>query len=130
MKEAYDYLKSTGTFYLATTEGDQPRVRPFGAVDVFEGNIYIQTGKVKNVSKQLHANPKVEITACAGSSWLRIEAVAVEDERVEAKEHMLESNPMLKRMYSATDSNTEVWYLKDATATFYSFGEAPKVVKF
>jgi uncharacterized pyridoxamine 5'-phosphate oxidase family protein len=87
-------------------------------------------GKVKNVSKQLHANPKVEIAAFKDSSWIRIEAVAVEDERIEAKEHMLDSNPSLKRMYSATDGNTEVWYLKDATATIFSFGAEPKAHKF
>jgi uncharacterized pyridoxamine 5'-phosphate oxidase family protein len=130
MKEAYEFLKEAKTYYLATAAGDQPRVRPFGALDVFEDKLYIQMGKVKNVSKQLHANPKVEIAAFNGSSWIRIEAVAVEDERIEAKEHMLEANPALKSMYSATDGNTEVWYLKDATATIYSFGGAPKAITF
>ncbi|MDR1641233.1 MAG: pyridoxamine 5'-phosphate oxidase family protein [Clostridiales bacterium] len=130
MKEAYEFLKEAKTFYLATVEGDQPRVRPFGALDVFEDKLYIQMGKVKKVSKQLHANPKVEIAAFNGEAWIRIEAVLVEDERIEAKEHMLESNPGLKNMYSATDGNTEVWYLKDATATISSFGGAPKAIKF
>jgi uncharacterized pyridoxamine 5'-phosphate oxidase family protein len=130
MKEVYDFLKQCGTYYLATVEGDQPRVRPFGTVDLFEGRLYIQTGKVKKVSKQMAANPKVEICAATGDKWLRVEALAVEDDRVEAREHMLDQYPSLKGMYKADDGNTQVLYLKDATATFYSFGGAPVVVKF
>ena len=130
MKEVYDFLKQCGTYSLATVEGDQPRVRPFGTVDLFEGRLYIQTGKVKKVSKQMAANPKVEICAATGDKWLRVEALAVEDDRVEAREHMLDQYPSLKGMYKADDGNTQVLYLKDATATFYSFGGAPVVVKF
>ena len=130
MKEVYDFLKKCQTYFLATVDGDQPRVRPFGTVDIFEDKLYIQTGKVKNVSKQMQANPKVELCASSGGEWLRVEAVAVSDDRLEAKKHMLDQYPELSGMYKADDGNTEVLYLKDATATFYSFTQAPRVTKF
>lgn len=130
MNEVYDFLKQCGTYYLATVEGDQPRVRPFGTVDLFEDKLYIQTGKVKDVSKQIQVNPKAEICAFDGKRWLRIAATMVRDDRVEPKVHMLDNYPNLKAMYDPEDDNTEVLYLKDATATFSSFTEAPKVIKF
>ena len=130
MKEVYDFLKNCGTYYLATVDGDQPRVRPFGTVDIFEGRLYIQTGKVKPVSRQIQANPKVELCAFAGGKWLRVAGTLVRDDRVEAKAHMLDNYPQLKAMYSAEDDNTEVLYFKDATATFSSFTEAPRTVTF
>ena len=130
MQEVFDFLKKAGTYYLATVEGDQPRVRPFGTVNIFEGKLYIQTGKVKPCSKQMAANPKVEICAFAGGEWVRIAATAVNDDRVEAKESMLDSYPNLKANYSATDDNTQVLYLKDAVATFSSFTAPDRVVKF
>ena len=130
MQEVYDFLKKYHVFYLATVEGDQPRVRPFGAIDLFEGKIYMQTGKVKACSRQMQANPKVEICCFGDGTWLRVAATVVRDERREAKEHMLEANPGLKRMYSADDDNTEVLYLKDATATFSSFTEEPRTITF
>ena len=130
MKEVFDFLKSARTYYLATAEGDQPRVRPFGTVDIFEGRLYIQTGKSKSVSKQLQANPKAEICAFDGGRWLRVSGTLVRDDRVEAKAHMLNCYPELKAMYSADDDNTEVLYFKDATATFSSFTEAPRTVTF
>jgi len=130
MQEVYEFLKNCGTYYLATVEGDQPRVRPFGTVDIFEGKLYIQTGKVKEVSKQLQANPKAEICAYIDGKWLRVSGKLVRDDRVEAKKHMLDNYPELKSMYSAEDDNTEVLYFVDATATFYSFSEEPKVIKF
>jgi len=130
MEEVYKFLKECGTYYLATVEGDQPRVRPFGTVDLFEGKLYIQTGKVKNVSRQLAENPKIEICAFNGKQWIRIEATAVNDDRIEAKQHMLDAYPGLQGMYKADDGNTQVLYLKDATATISSFTEPPKVIKF
>lgn len=130
MQEVYEFLKKCGTYYLATVEGDQPRVRPFGTVDIFEGRLYIQTGKVKDVSKQLQANPKAEICAFADGKWLRVAGKLIRDDRVEAKKHMLDNYPELKSMYSAEDDNTEVLYFEDATATFYSFTEQPKTIKF
>ena len=130
MKEVYDFLKKCGTYFLATTEGSQPRVRPFGTIDLFEDKLYIQTGKSKEVSKQIAANPQIEICAFDGKDWLRVEASAVEDDRVEARAHMLDSYPELKAMYSPDDGNTQVFYLKDATAVFSSLTEAPKTVKF
>lgn len=130
MKEVYEFLKKCQTYYLATVDGDQPRVRPFGTVDMFDDKLYIQTGKVKNVSKQIQANPKIEICAADGNQWIRVEAVAVRDDKLAAKQHMLDAYPALQGMYKAEDENTEVLYLKNATATFYSFTAEPRVIKF
>lgn len=130
MQEVYEFLKACGTYYLATVEGDQPRVRPFGTVDIFEGKLYIQTGKVKAVSKEMEANPKVEICAFNGEKWIRVSGEVVMDDRVEAKKHMLDNYPNLKTLYRADDDNTEVLYLKNVTATISSFTEEPKVIKF
>ena len=130
MNEVYEFIKKSETYYIATMDGDQPRVRPFDTVDIFEDRLYIQTGKIKNVSKQIHANPKIEICGMAGDQWIRIEAVAVEDDRNEARQHMLDTYPMLKGMYAADDGNTEVFYLKEATATIASLRDKPKVIRF
>lgn len=129
--EVYEYLKKCGVFYIATQDGDQPRVRPFGALDLFEGKLYIQTGMKKNVGKQLARNGKVELSGMAGrDNWIRVEAVAVRDPRPEAQRHMLEANPGLKGMYNVDDGNNEVLYLTDGTATFCSFTEKPRTVRF
>lgn len=130
MQEVYSFLKAAKTYYLATVEGDQPRVRPFGTIDLFEGRLYIQTGKSKPCYKQMEANPKVEICAFKDGQWLRIEAEAVNDDRVEAKAHMLDNYPHLKAMYDPEDDNTAVLWLKDATATFSSFTAPSRTVKF
>lgn len=131
MNEIFEYLKKCGTFYLATMDGDQPRVRPFGAIDVFEGKIYIQTGNVKKVFAQMKINPKIEISGMANDgSWIRVEASAIRDDRFEVRQHMLDAYPSLKSMYAADDGNTEVLYLKDATATIYTFTNEPKIIKF
>ncbi len=129
MNEVLEFLKSAGTYYLATVDGDQPRVRPFGTAEVFEGRLYIQTGKVKDVSKQLAANPKAEICAFKDGVWLRVSGELVNDDRIEAKTHMLDAYPELKGMYSAEDSNTQVLYFKDAEAVFSSFTAPPRTVK-
>jgi len=130
MQEVYELLKKCGTYYLATIDGDQPRVRPFGTVNIFENKLYIQTGKKKSVSKQINKNPKIEICGMNGGQVIRIQAVAVGDDRVEAKTSMLDAYPNLKSMYSATDDNTQVLYLKNVTATISSFTSAPKIIKF
>ena len=130
MEEVYEFLKEAQTYYLATVEGDQPRVRPFGTADIFEDKLYIQTGKSKDVSKQIQANPKVEICAFKDGKWLRVAGSLVRDDRIEAKAHMLDAHPSLKNMYSAEDDNTEVLYFKNAIATFSSFTDAPKTVSF
>ena len=130
MKRVEQFLKDAGTYYLATLDGDQPRVRPFGTIHLFEEKLYIQIGKVKDVSKQIHANPKVEICACKGGEWLRVAAELVEDERREAKQSMLDAYPSLQQMYSADDGNTEVFYLRNAKATFSSFTKAPETIEF
>ena len=130
MKEVYDFLKDCGVFYLATIDNDKPRVRPFGALNIFEDKLYLQTGKVKNVSKQIQENPNVEICGFVNGKWIRVEGKLVRDERLEAKVSMLDNNPELKNMYSAEDDNTEVLYFENAKATIYSFTEAPKVIEF
>ena len=134
MQQVFDFLVKANTYYLATVEGDQPRVRPFGTVNIFEGKLYIQAGKKKNVAKQLAMNPKAEISAYHEESktWIRLSATLVEDDRVEAQESMLNSYPQLRKLYAAGDGNTAVYYLKDATAVFQSFegsGE-PEVINF
>ena len=130
MERVCKFLKDAGTYYLATVEGDQPRVRPFGTAHIFEGKLYIQTGKVKVVSRQLAANPKVEICAFMKGKWLRLAGELVEDDRVEAKASLLEAYPSLQKMYAADDGNTQVWYFKNATATFSSFTSEPEVITF
>jgi uncharacterized pyridoxamine 5'-phosphate oxidase family protein len=130
MQEVYDFLKKCGTYYIATVDGDQPRVRPFGTVNIFEDKLYIQTGKIKDVSRQMKKNPKIEICGMSGDRWIRIQAEAVEDDRVESRQSMLEAYPNLKSRYSATDGNCQVLYLKNAVATISSFTSAPKVIKF
>ena len=130
MKKVEQFLKEAGVYYLATVEGDQPRVRPFGTIHIFEDKLYLQTGKVKDVSKQIHANPKVELCAFKDGVWLRLAGELAEDDRLEAKESMLDAYPSLKEMYSADDGNTEVFYFKKATATFSSFTSAPETVEF
>lgn len=131
MNEVYEFLKQCGVYYLATVEGDQPRVRPFGTMDVYEGKLYFQTGKVKNVADQLKANPKVELSGMAGDKWIRITAEAILDEgNVAAQAHMLDNFPNLKAQYAPGDGNTEVYYLKNATAQICSFTEEPKIITF
>ncbi|MBQ6233894.1 MAG: pyridoxamine 5'-phosphate oxidase family protein [Clostridia bacterium] len=130
MEKVYQFLEEAQTYYLATVEGDQPRVRPFGTALLYEGKLYIQTGKVKPVSKQIAANPKVEICAFKDGTWLRLAGELVNDDRREAKAAMLDKMPSLKAMYSADDDNTQVLYFKNATATFSSFTAAPETVSF
>lgn len=130
MKKVYDFLKSAGTYYLATVDGDQPRVRPFGTVNIYDGKLYIQTGKVKPVSKQLGVNPKAEICAFHNGTWVRIAGELIEDDRVEAKKSMLDAYPNLRGMYNENDDNTQVLYFKNATATFSSFTAQPETIQF
>ena len=130
IEKVYRFLDEAQTYYLATVEGDQPRVRPFGTALLYEGRLYIQTGRVKDVSRQLAANPKAEICAFHGGKWLRVAGELVDDNRREVKAAMLDKMPSLKAMYSADDDNTQVLYFKDAVATFSSFTEAPETVRF
>ena len=130
MKKVEQFLKDAGTYYLATVDGDQPRVRPFGTAHIFEDKLYIQTGKSKDVSKQIQKNPQVELCAFKDGTWLRVAGELVRDDRREAKQSMLDAYPSLQGMYSADDDNTEVLYFKNAKATFSSFAGAPEVVEF
>ena len=130
MERVYQFLKEASVYYLATVEGDQPRVRPFGTVHIFEGKLYIQTGKIKPCSKQLMANPKAEICAFHNGSWLRVAAELYDDDRVEAKKAMLDVYPGLRDRYDENDDNMQVFYLKNAVATFSSFTAEPETVTF
>ena len=129
-QEVFNYIMEKGVFYIATADCDQPRVRPFGALHIFEGKMYIITGHVKRIAKQLAANPKVEICAVNGTEWVRVAATLVEDERVEAKKSMLDANPNLRSSYNENDDNIAVYYFTDAVATFSSFAGDGDVVKF
>ncbi|MBR3305373.1 MAG: pyridoxamine 5'-phosphate oxidase family protein [Christensenellaceae bacterium] len=130
MNKVYQFLKDAQTYYLATAEGDQPRVRPFGTVLLYNGRIYIQTGKVKDVSKQLAANPNAEVCAFKDGKWLRVAGKLINDDSRDAKAAMLDDYPSLRAMYDPDDDNTQVLYFKDAKATFSSFTEAPETVEF
>lgn len=130
MQKVLTFLKDAGTYYLATVDGDQPRVRPFGTAHIFENKLYIQTGRTKDVAKQIFANPKVELCAFKDGQWIRVEGELVEDNRREAKQSMLDDYPSLQQMYSADDENTLVFYFKNAKATFCSFTGAPETVEF
>lgn len=132
MKETAQFLKECKTFYLATTEADgQPRVRPFGAVCIFDEKLYITTNNQKNVFKQTINNPKIEISGMAHGKWIRLEAEAYRDERREARVAMMDDNKAaLSPMYSVDDGIFEVLYLKNATATIYSFTSDPEVHTF
>ena len=130
MERVCKFLKDAGVYYLATVEGDQPRVRPFGTAHIFEGKLYIQTGKIKPTSRQLQANPKAEICAFHQGAWIRIAGELIEDDRLEAKKSMLDAYPNLRGMYDENDGNTQVLYFKNAVATFASFSTAPETVTF
>ena len=130
MEQVEKFLKDADVYYLATLEGDQPRVRPFGTAHIFEGKLYIQTGKVKEVYKQIKENPKAEICACMKDQWLRVSGELMEDDRREARQSMLDDYPSLQSMYSADDGNTAVFYFRNATAVFSSFHAEPEVIKF
>lgn len=130
MERVEKFLKDADVYYLATMEGDQPRVRPFGTAHIFDGKLYIQTGKVKEVYKQLKENPKAEICACMKDQWLRVSGELIEDDRREARQSMLDDYPSLQSMYSADDGNTAVFYFQNATAVFSSFQAEPEVIKF
>lgn len=130
MDKVLKFLKDAETYYLATVEDDQPRVRPFGTAHVFEGKLYIQTGKVKDVSKQLHQNPKSEICAFKNGEWLRVSGKLIEDDRNDARQSMLDAYPSLQKMYKADDGNTEVFYFENATAIFSSFTHEPQIINF
>ena len=130
MKRVCEFLKNAEVYYLATVEGDQPRVRPFGTVNEFEGKLYIQTGKVKPTSKQLAANPKAELCAFKDGKWIRVACELTPDDRLEAKKAMLDAYPNLRNMYDENDGNTQVFFMKNATAIISSFGGEPVEIKF
>lgn len=130
IEKVTQFLKEANIYYLATVEGDQPRVRPFGTAHIFEGRLYIQTGKSKDVSKQLAANPKAEICAFKGDEWIRIAGELVEDDRREARQSLLDAYPSLQGMYAADDGNTQVFYFQNAKASFCSFTHEPEEITF
>ena len=129
MKEVYEFLKECKTYYLATIDNNTPRVRPFGTIDLFEDKLYIQTGKSKDVYKQITVNPMVEICAFKDGKWIRVTGKLIEDNRVEAKRHMLDNYPELRGMYNEEDDNTVVLYFESFKATIYSFTESPIIIE-
>lgn len=130
MQRVVDFIKECGVYYLATVDNNEPRVRPFGTAEIFEGKLYIQTGKVKDCYKQLLANPNAELCCFKDGRWLRLRGKLIPDDRIEAKKDMLDKNPSLRRMYDENDDNTIVLYFEDAVATFYSFTAAPEEIRF
>lgn len=132
MQEVQNYLKECGAFYIATVDGDQPRVRPFGVSEIINGRLYIMTGKVKDVFKQMDANGKFEICALkpSGSEWMRLSGTLVNDDDLAVKTEFLERNPVLKSMYKPNDGNMAVLYITNATARFCSFSAPERVVNF
>jgi len=130
MQTVHDFLKKVGTYYIASLEGNQPRVRPFGTINLFEGRLYIQTGKRKSFSRQIATNPKVELCAFDGETWLRVAATLVEDNRLEAQQSLLAAYPVLESMYTVGDGNNVVYYLKDVSAVFATFDGVIREVRF
>lgn len=130
IEKVYQFIDELHTYYLATIDGDQPRVRPFGTILLFDGKLYIQTGPGKDVAKQIMANPKVEICAFGGGKWIRVAGELVADDNHDVKVAMLEKLPSLKGAYSADDDSMLMLYFKNATATFSSFTEAPEIINF
>ena len=130
IEKIYNFLNEAETYYLATIDGDQPRVRPFGTVLLSGGKLYIQTGKIKDVSRQIANNPKVEVCAFKDGKWLRLSGELAEDENRDIKLAMLEKMPVLKNMYSADDGNMQMLYFKHGKAVFSSFTEKPETAKF
>ena len=130
MEEVKNFLKECGVYYLATIDGDKPRVRPFGTAEIFENHLYIQTGKSKKVAEQIEINPNVELCGFKDGKWIRVSGRLIVDDRIEAKKDMLDKNPSLRNMYDENDENTEVLYFESGVATIYSFTEAPKVIEF
>ncbi len=126
LEKVISFLDNAGTYYIATVEGDQPRVRPFGTALVYNDKLYIQTGKVKDVSKQLNANPKAEICAFKDGTWIRISGELIEDETRTVKTLMLEKMPQLRGMYNEDDGNMQMLYFKNAKVTISSFTKAPE----
>lgn len=131
MLDVYKFLKKADTYYLATVEDGQPRVRPFGTVNLFEGKLYIQTAKEKTVFQQIMANPEVELCGCYKGTWVRVHCKLIDDNRVEAKKAMLDAYPNLRGRYNENDDNTRVLYMQDAVATFDHLDHRePEVIRF
>ena len=130
MEEVRNFLKECGVYYLATIENDKPRVRPFGTCEIFEGHLYIETGKKKDVFKQIEKNNNVELCAFKDGKWIRVSGKLVLDDRIEAKKDMLDKNPELRNMYDENDDNTAVLYFENGKAVISSFTEENKTISF
>ena len=130
MQTVCEFLQKAHVFYVATVEGDQPRVRPFGIAHIIDGKLCVMTGKCKPVSHQIGTNPKVEVCACIDGEWVRIAGKLVEDDRKETRQTMLDAYPFMKKTYAADDGNMQVLYFEDATATFDGFSGNKRIVKF
>ena len=130
MKEVQEFLKECGVYYLATIDDSKPRVRPFGTIEIFDNHLYIQTGKKKDVFKQIEKNNNVELCGFKDNRWIRVSGNLILDDRIEAKKDMLDKNPNLRNMYNENDDNTAVLYFESAQAIISSFTEEPKIINF
>lgn len=128
-KKVYEFLEDAKTFYLATMEGNQPRVRPYGAMLFFEGKNYIMAFGQTNATRQIAANQKAEICAFKGRT-LRIECKLVEDNRPEVGKALVDKMPVLKPVLGENGENGVMYYLKDATANFFKIMKLDETVKF
>ena len=130
MKEVQTFLKDCGVYYLATIDNDKPRVRPFGTAEIFENHLYIQTGKSKDVFKQIEENNNVELCGFKDGKWIRVSGNLILDDRIEAKKYMLDQNPELRSMYDENDDNTAVLYFENGKAIISSFTAPHKTINF
>ena len=130
MNEIRDFIKESGMFFIATIDNNKPKVRPFGVIEIYEDHLYIQTGKKKDVFKQIMDNNNVELCAFNNGKWIRVSGKLILDDRVEVKKYMLDQNPELRTMYNENDDNTAVLYFENGIATIYSFTNEPKVIEF
>lgn len=120
MSQEAELLKAAGVYFVATTDGDQPKLRPFGVINEFDDKIYLATSNQKAVFAQFIANPKVQLSASLPDKWFRIEAKLVQDRRDVAKQSFLDNNERLKEIYEGDAfKNLEVFYLTDITTTVY-----------
>ena len=129
INKVYSFLEEAKVFYLATDEGGQPRVRPYGAMLMFENKIYIMAFHKTNATKQIAVNPKAELCAFKGKT-LRISCTLIEDNRQAVKDAMTEKMPALKPVIGEKGENAVMYYLKDATATFFNMMEETESLTF
>ena len=135
LQKTLNFLQKCGTFYVATTDGNQPRVRPFGLVIEHENKLWFGTANTKEVYRQLMANPRIEISATSPTmEWVRLSGQAVFESNAEVKRKAFELLPMLANIYQGSEDPVfEVFYLAEAEAVFQgmgNYGAPPEVGRF